>query len=184
MKAPTILCDVDEVVADLHTEWLRRYNAKYDDNLTPADITDWDISKIVKPECGRKVFNFLRMPNLYRHVQPVEGAKEGVAQLRAEGYRVVFVTSCVIGSMDQKVRWLLGHGFVRSPHSPRDLVITRDKALVRGDVLIDDGPHNVAAFPGHAILVDRPYNRSTRAGFRAEGWTEIVKLVRLLAPVN
>lgn len=183
MKAPVVLCDVDEVVADLNAEWLRRYNAKYGDSLTPEDITDWDLSNVVKPECGRKIFNFLRMPNLYRHVEPIPGAKEGVETLRRDGYRVVFVTSCVVGSMDQKVRWLLGHGFINGVHSPRDLVITKDKAMVRGDILIDDGLHNVQAYPGPTILMDRPYNRNVNHPMRAKDWNDVVRLVHSAVPL-
>lgn len=181
---PVVLCDVDEVVADLHSEWLYRYNEKYNDNLTPDDITDWNLSRLVKPECGDKVFDFLRMPDLYQHVRPVEGAKEGVDRLRDGGYRVIFVTSCVIGSMDQKARWLLRHGFISDRHSPRSLVIARDKFLVRGDVLIDDAPHNLEPFPGHKILVDRPYNRAATVGFRARDWNSIVQLIQTLVPRN
>src|SRR5690625_2202655 len=65
----TILCDVDGVVADLLTEWVRRYNAKYDDDLSPEDITEWEMHRNVKPECGTDIHNFLRMPNLYSMVE-------------------------------------------------------------------------------------------------------------------
>ena len=43
MKKLTIAVDVDDVVADLITEWLKRYNHDYNDTKTPADITQWAI---------------------------------------------------------------------------------------------------------------------------------------------
>lgn len=51
----TILCDVDSVVANIMPEWLRMYNEECGDALRPPDIVEWDMHKLVKPECGRKL---------------------------------------------------------------------------------------------------------------------------------
>ena len=51
--------DVDEVVADLISEWLRRYNVKWNDTLKPEDIHGWAISDFVKPECGKAIYHLL-----------------------------------------------------------------------------------------------------------------------------
>lgn len=171
-----ILCDVDEVCADLMTEWVRRYNARWDDTLRPEDITDWDIVRFVKPECGSKVYNELRSgDDIYQGVEPIPGALEGIRELRRTA-RVVFVTSCVAGSTDNKMRWLFRHGFLPREKTPRDFIAARDKALVRGDILIDDAPHNVSAFPGRTILFSQPHNRAVAHSARANGWTDVVRL--------
>ena len=63
MKAPKILAfDIDGVLADLHTAWLDEYNKDFDDNLTISYITQWEMDKFVKPECGKKIFNYLKRP--------------------------------------------------------------------------------------------------------------------------
>ena len=48
----TILFDMDDVLAKFDQFLLDLYNKKYNDNLTPADMHDWDMSKYVKKECG------------------------------------------------------------------------------------------------------------------------------------
>lgn len=189
MKKLLIACDVDGVVADLSAEWYRRYNLRYNDDLTPARVTDWDTSKFVKPECGKRIFEILNEPDLYAAVPEIQGAREGVAALRAAGHRVVFVSSCVVGAMDQKYRWLLEHGFVEGAMQggqSKDVIFAHSKDMIRADLLIDDGPHNVEAWPGTAILVDGLYNRHVRtSGFldrhRASDWAEILVLVGFLS---
>jgi 5'(3')-deoxyribonucleotidase len=174
---------MDEVVADLMSEWLRLYNLKYNDTLQREQITDWDMRKFVRKEVGEKAYDILRDPILYPGVQPIEGARDGIHQLRSMGYRVVFVTSCVHGSVDAKMAWLKKYHLIDfRAHTPKDFIAAKDKFLVKGEVLIDDGPHNISAFPGHTILFDQPYNRHMDHPHRVRSWEEIPKLVSTLIP--
>ena len=52
----TIGVDCDDVVISLVPTWLSLYNKDYNDNLTPEQITDWDVGLFVKPECDNKIF--------------------------------------------------------------------------------------------------------------------------------
>src|SRR5690625_8000333 len=99
------------------------------------------------------IHNVHRMPNLYSMVEPIPGALEGIQELRRRGHRVVFVTAAVVGSMDQKARWLKRHGFLTDLN---DLIVAQDKSLVQGQVLIDGGPHKIEAFPRYAPLYPAP----------------------------
>ena len=135
-----IACDVDEVVADLRTEWLLRYNRDWNDNLTLERITTWDFHTLVNPLCGKGIYEYLSAPDLYECVQPIPGAVEGVEALRAAGHRILFVTHNVWGMTDQKAEWLLRHGFIhqRGRMLPPELIVTGEKTLVGADLLIDD----------------------------------------------
>lgn len=162
-----IACDVDGVLADMEAEWYRRYNAEYGDTLTADQVTGWDLAQFVRPECGQRIYDYLTQPDFYSAVGMYEGALAGVGLLRAAGCKVLFVTSCTYGMVDQKARWLERHGFASEGKGrmlPPGLVVTHDKAAIRADLLIDDGAHNVQAWLEHtsapAILVDRPHNRS------------------------
>jgi 5'(3')-deoxyribonucleotidase len=171
----TILCDVDEVVAGLLPAWIARYNATWDDNLQLNAITGWHIPDFVKPECGERIYDLLDA-TIYESVQPAAEAREGLWALRAMGHRVVFVTSSNAATAGPKMDWLVHHGFATDR---KDIVIAHDKSLVRGDVLIDDGLHNLKAFPGPAILFTQPHNASyTRRGLRrANTWADVVRHV-------
>ena len=155
----TVAIDVDEVCAQLYDEWLRRYNRDYEDNLRFEDITSWEISSFVKPKAKKAVFDYLREPDLYKKVQPYPGAKKAVEFLRFFGHRVLFVTSCVRGGFDSKAEWLVEQGFLPDDQrSLKDFVPCSDKSLIRADVLVDDGVHNLETFPKWKVLVSRPHN--------------------------
>src|SRR2546423_1347807 len=98
---PIIAVDVDEVVADHISEWLKKYNKISGDSLRPCDIHTWEIGEYVKPGWKPKLFQLLREPDFYETVKPYAGAKVAISRLREFG-RVVFLTSCVADTMDQK----------------------------------------------------------------------------------
>lgn len=178
---PIIACDVDDVVADLITEWLRRYCAEWQDDLTPEKLTSWMITDHVKPECGYGVFKYLTDPKLYESVMPFPGALEAIQELREIG-RVIFVTSCE-GRIqrDQKYGWLREHGFL-GDRQGADYITAKDKWLIGADFLIDDALHNVEAFPRHSLLVTRPHNRlhTPKRGVRIESLSEAAARIRIL----
>lgn len=184
MKDLTILCDVDEVVADLLGEWIRRYNREYGDCLTPGDCTCWDMTQHVVPECGDKIYKFLGDPDIYDDVDPIPGAVEGVRALRAKGHRVVFVTSANPATMRGKVRWLENRDLLDGSPRPSDLIIAHDKSLIRGDVLIDDGLHNVLGSPNTTILFSRAHNLGTYHARRASGWDQVLDQVDRISAIK
>lgn len=187
-----IACDVDGVLADLDTEWYRRYNRDYNDNLTRERVTGWNVSEFVKPECGLRVLDYLSDPDLYAQVQPIPGAVEGIHRLRAAGHEVFFVTACTFGMVDQKAQWLRRWGFSAATAAdayrlPKDLVVVYEKHRVLADLLIDDGPHNIMQWVRgtsqrrRAILLEYPYSHEcdlTSAEwlwcYRAHNWDEIL----------
>lgn len=194
-KKLTIAVDVDDTVANLIGEWLRRYNRDWNDSKTPADITQWAISKCVKPECGTKILKYLEDADLYDDINPIEGALTGVDALRAAGHRVIFVTSCgrnasTIGRGGDKFEWLKSHGFFDGVADPYlDFIICADKTQVAADVIVDDRWDTIKAWQNAgraAILVSRPHNLSVDAfavDHLAFNWLDIVQDVLDLALV-
>jgi 5'-nucleotidase len=152
-----IAVDVDEVVADLLTEWLRRYNAKYNDNLTVDKVRGWEMAPQTKPECREKIYEILREPDLYDHVWPIPGTLGAIERLRRLG-RVVFVSA---KNGTAKLEWLQKWGYLPDGDD-NDFIMAKDKALVKADYLFDDHIKNVESFPGCGVLVDHWHNRDTK----------------------
>lgn len=172
--------DVDGVVADLHTEWIRRHNVDYDwktrrDQLSSWDAESWPIS----PECGKRIYDYLRQPDLYQRVPVIDGAQIAIRDLKKLGHRVVFVTSNAKGMTDQKWDWLERFGFLEVRYTHSDMVIAHDKALVKTDVLIDDKLSTVQKYPYPTILMDQPWNRSVHWATRAKGWGEVMAMLQV-----
>lgn len=156
---PIIACDVDDVVADLLTEWLLRYSTEWNHDLTPAMLKSWQITDHVLPEAKKHIFSYLEDPGLYDDILPFPGALETINELREIG-RVIFVTSCEGPiNRDHKYRWLQRHGFLAPGHKQgADYITAKDKWLIGADFLIDDGAHNIEAWPRKGLLVSRPHN--------------------------
>lgn len=172
--------DVDGVTADLHTTWLRHYNRDYGDILGYEDIGKWRMQEIVKPECGEKIYDYIRDPAVYDDVKPVKGALEGITAVRNMGHRTVFASSCLMGTADAKWMWLNKHGFLKSnlAHgTDPDWLAVNDKTLVRADILLDDKFENVASFPGIGILYTQPWNKNKNWYLRVNGWQGFVNTI-------
>lgn len=192
-----IACDADGVICDLHAEWLRRYNRDYHDGVTVEDILSWDMHKYVKPECGKKIYDYLHEPDLYARVAPIAGALEGITQLRSLGHTVYFITACTYGMTDQKARWFEQHGFCKSKDGrslPAEFVPMIDKNLLDARLLIDDAAHNVRQWIDEkhrpAILLNQPYNvhldNDVPSAFwmtchRARNWNDVVRIIATMS---
>jgi 5'(3')-deoxyribonucleotidase len=182
-----VFIDFDGVIADLHTEWVRIYNEIYGDDLEVRDVTEWDIGKFVldaarpTPE-DPGVFGILNKPDLYDSVLPVPGALAGLKELSHAGIPWVIATSCgYLNMIRGKVAWLERYGVLpKASDFPADnLIIVRNKGLLRGSVLVDDYHENLSAFEGCRILLDAPYNQNATY-LRAFSWCDIVSLVQAL----
>jgi len=172
-KPLTILVDVDDVVADLVPEWLSRYNFTYRDFVKPSDITTWEISDFAKQCSSDEFYEYLHDPELYRYVQPVSGAKDGIRAIRDRGHEVIFATSCCHIQMSPKFQWMIRHGFLKDRDEDHFIPI-RKKHLLIADALIDDGVHNLEKVDGIKVVFDRPWNRSyTQYDYRMTGWDDV-----------
>lgn len=176
-------CDVDGVIADLHPEWLRRYNAEYADNMQVADIVCWGLHTLVRPACGKKIYSYLSAPDLYERVLPLDGARFGVGYLRAMGHRVVFITSNAKGMTDQKWAWLERHGFLPAGDTAPDLVCATDKSLFMIDAMIEDYHENLLFSQARCrILLTRPWNASAQGPWkRVWSWREVCDQIKAAA---
>lgn len=181
-----ILVDVDGVVADTHTSWLSMYNRDYGDNLKVADITRWAMHEFVKPECGRKIYEYLERPDFYDETLPIKEALEGVRFLRQLGHRVIFVSA---GLFESKVRWLGRFGFLNEfPYkddcrasTALDVVLCNDKSLIKGDYLIDDRVENVERY-GDGFVFSQPWNvNADFYGGRVDSWMDISLMFSMVA---
>ncbi|ASS77243.1 5'(3')-deoxyribonucleotidase [Tumebacillus algifaecis] len=166
---------MDSVIVDLMSEWFRRYNEEHDDDLTVERIMCWQTEKYVKPVCGKKIYEYLDAPGLFRGLQPLPDAVAVLERL-AKAYDLLIVTSSRTFAYTEKEQWVAEHlPFL----SKENLIFAHRKDMVRGDLLFDDAPHNLEAFAATgrlAVAMDYPYNRSVKVP-RVSGWLEFESLL-------
>jgi 5'-nucleotidase len=169
------IIDVDDICALLTDRWLEDYNADWGDTLTEDKLLGWDIQKYVHPDCGTRIFEYLEHPEIYDNVLPRPGSVEGVNTLRLMNYRVVFATSTPLSTAGRKFVWLQKHGY---EPVKKDYVEIDDKSLLRGDIMFDDGFHNVKDFYGLGILLTRPWNILEEWDDRVASWEHLIAEIK------
>lgn len=175
----TILVDMDDTIEQLLQSWVREINKQYNQNLAYEDVLSWDISECC-PELTRdQIMSIPFQPGFWRTVDPVPGAAEALQRLMAAGHDVFIVTATYPESVPEKMNDLL---FKYFPFlSWNQVIITRQKQMIRGDVLIDDGVHNLVGGDYVKILMTAPHNKNYDAEsngmIRVNNWTEIEELI-------
>jgi 5'-nucleotidase len=172
MKKYIIGIDVDDVSGNLMTVWLDRYNNDYNDCLLTEDITDWNVASFTKPECARRMYRYIEDPSIYDDVKPIEGAVDGVRELRSAGHRVVFVTAANPLIHMRKLKWLRDNKF---KPTEKDYVEILDKSLIYADYLLDDKYENVVNFKGKGYLFDAPWNKKFEYVNRIYNWKQFLE---------
>ena len=183
MQKLTILVDMDDVLDDLLPAWVSYLNQTYGTNVTTNDIRSWDMMQSFPHLTKSQVFSPLDRPDFWDTVRPKEGAADVLQEWIREGHRVLVVTSSHYASIAAKMTRVLFRYFPFLQWN--NVIVTADKTLIKGDILIDDGIHNLAGGDYLKILMDAPHNRFYPAAEhgmrRAHSWDEIRALVKLIS---
>ena len=150
-----ILIDYDDVLFPLIPNWVEALNNKHGTNVSPDDITDWNIAQFFPNLTHKQVFEPLGRSEFQHSRKPYPNSVEAVSNLIANGHEVKIVTATHYNNVKSKAECLLKHfPFL----SWDDVIITSNKQSIKGDVLIDDAPHNLEGGDCFKILVDAPHN--------------------------
>lgn len=164
-----IAIDFDGVLFDNMPSWLAEYNKVYGDNLTPEDITDWEIWNFVK--CSKQEIFRCRDQIYNEHLPLIPGAYSFVNYFHSLGNELIVITTDSKGFVDRKLGLLDLH----FPGKFSDVIFTRNKQEQDYDFLIDDYWGNLDT---RGILFSQPWNRHCGwNGMRAEGWEDVADLL-------
>lgn len=113
------------------------------------------------PDHRQKVIDIYTQEGFFLSLPPIEGAIEGMRYLLELGHDVRICTSPMTKNnycLQEKWHWIRKH----APDFTKRLIVTKDKTLVRGDVLVDDKPKvdGVLEPEWVHVLCDQPYNRN------------------------
>lgn len=171
----TLLIDMDSVICDLMSEWHKRYNDDYNDNLSVEKLLCWRSEDYVKAECGEKIYDYLDEPGLFLHLEPLPYSIDVLKRL-SKHYDVLIVTSSRTYAYTEKELWVEKHlPFI----GKKNLIFSHRKEMIRGDLLFDDAPHNLIAFTKtgrSAVAMNYEYNQQVDVP-RVNNWLEFEKLL-------
>lgn len=150
----------------------------------PRSVTTWDFATgwgLDPKEFWGSGTDFVRAPGFCSTLLPMQSATVLGAAFRAmhELGEVLIVTSAMPNAPtwhNERLRWLAQYLNIPA----KEVIFTERKDLVRGDVLIDDGPHNLAAAHPHmlTICINAPYNQDAVCDHRVANIYEAAMLLR------
>lgn len=177
-KKLTILVDLDEVMNNLVEVWVSRINEIYGLNVNFNDISQWELETFFPSLTKSQVYKPLHEKSLWERLAPQEGCQKTLKKWIDAGHTVMITTSTFYKHAETKGEWLK-HYF---PFLTWDnVIITSKKHLIKGDVLIDDGLHNLQSGDFIKVIMTRPWNKSfdekANGMFRIHNWQEAEILI-------
>jgi 5'(3')-deoxyribonucleotidase len=175
----TILVDMDDTIEQLLKALVNRANERFHRSVSVEDVTDWSIVCAFPGIEKKQIQDFMREPDFWKDVEPVPGAAEALKHFMDEGHQVYIVTATESEHVNEKMKGVLYKYF---PFISWDhVIVTSRKQMIRGDILIDDGIHNLEGGEYRKILFTAPYNRNydaeTNGMIRVHNWNEIVEII-------
>ena len=179
----TILVDMDDTIEQLLKALVKRANERFGRCATVDEVTDWSIVCAFPGLEKIQILDFMCEPDFWENVEPVPGAAEGLKHFMDEGHQVYVVTATESEHVAGKMKGVLFRYF---PFISWDrVIVTSRKQMIRGDVLIDDGIHNLEGGDYRKILFTAPYNKDYDAEangmIRADNWDDVVRIVVWMA---
>ena len=175
----TILVDMDDTIEQLVKAWVNRVNEKYDRHVAPEDVRDWNMALPFPGLSREQVYSVPDEPGFWSTVEPMPGAAEALKHFMDEGHEVYIVTATNRESAKEKMNDLLFRYFPFL--SWNQVIITGRKQLIRGDVLIDDGIHNLVGGDYKKLLFTASHNLSYDAEAngmtRVSTWAEVIDII-------
>jgi 5'(3')-deoxyribonucleotidase len=151
--------DLDNVLNCLEQPWADWIVANHDPNMTVDNWSQWHLHEI--SPAGKAVYDFLKLPGVFRELPVRPDAVEVTKRLQGRGHELFVISACGINPevWPDKIAWLQQH----FPHiALKNLIACERKGMIGVDCLVDDGPHNLADFPGTKIVFDHPWNRDVK----------------------
>lgn len=180
--APTVLIDMDNTLVDFDSEFGRRWaERRPEEGAAPVlDRAHFELEMNFDESQRPLAVEIMSQSGFFISFEPVPGALDAVRQMVDEGINVFFCTAplpfqyetCVA----EKFAWVrkyLGEDYLRR------IIITRDKTVIKGAVLIDDKPVVTGACVKPEwthIVFTRSYNKHIDAP-RLTDWAQWRQIV-------
>ena len=179
MKKLTILIDIDDTIENLCEVWCEMLNEKHRTSVNYNDVTEWDIKRFFPELSDDDIYEPLHNTEIWERLKPKAMAPEYVKKLMDDGHDVYLCTTTDYRNVRPKYEAVVKKHFPFIEWS--HVIVAGKKQMIKGDVLIDDGIHNLEGGDYIKILVTAPHNAAYDANangiIRADGWKEIYQIV-------
>ncbi len=175
--------DLDGVVADFNSGWVRRYNSEFGSSLTADQVDSWDaMGNLTHFETMGAFWRWASAGpggSIFRHLETYPGAVETLTAL-GRHHEIVIITAKPDWAVHDTFAWIADR---RIP--TREVHITEEKWRVPCDVYLDDAPRQIDELhrmrPEAAVCrFVRPWNHPVPGVHDVDGWEDFAAFVSSL----
>lgn len=182
MRKLRVLSDADDTIENLIECWVGALNKTHRLSVTPEDVKTWDFSEAFPMLSDKEIYAPLYVKEIWKELQPIKDSYRYLKQIMDDGHDLNIVTATNYHTCDVKIARILE---IFPFLSWEQFVITSHKQIIMGDILIDDGVHNLIGGDYKKVLFDQPHNRSFNeqeiGAIRVYNWEQAYKVVNDMA---
>lgn len=155
MRKYTILCDADDTIENLSVHWIEELNHRHHCHVKKDEVRCWDLTTAYPKLSSNEVLAPLYEEDFWNRITPIDGSAYYLERLMKDGHKLLIVTASNPETFEAKTRKLVE----MFPFLCKEQIIREDnKQTVKGDILIDDGVHNLIGGPYKKFLFHQPNN--------------------------
>ena len=163
-----IAVDMDGVLADVYSQFLKMHLEEHGTELTWADVEG-----VPEREAIPNILKYVNTEGFFRTAPLMSGCQDFIKQLN-EKYDLYIVSAAMEFplSLTEKQLWLNEH----FPYITwKQMVFCGSKEIISADIMIDDHFKNLDYFKGDTLLFTQPHNKFSDVGKhrRVNNWQEI-----------
>jgi 5'(3')-deoxyribonucleotidase len=165
-----LIVDMDDVMADATGQFINYYEKEFGVRIERSVLNNKNEGEGF-PDNHSVLRQFPYRVNFFRDMQPNASSQDVMKKLNKK-YEVFIVSAAMEfpQSLPEKLEWLKKYfPFL----SWKQFVFCGSKAVVYGDYMIDDLPHNLERFNGEKYIFTAPHNMHLKHFNRFEDWRDI-----------
>ena len=190
MKTKPVLdigIDLDGVCYPIEYDFVDMMKESVDPTYTADKIKTWKFYQdlgLSDDEFNKLFAKYINDEKAYIAHDPYPGVNDAIWKLHKMGHRLHVVTHREVRNAETACM-LLTHAWLAKQKWPlRSVTIAADKAIIRTDIFIDDGVHNLERLEevsvattgvSNAVCMSRPWNDEWK-GLRINKISELVKI--------
>jgi len=169
-----IFFDLDNTINDLCRAWFAAIEKQTGFSIPKDRITQWNLHECITEIAAEHLYSPLDIGSTYLNAQPI--APYAVLEELFNTYDCYIATAITLpATFVAKCTWLsLYYPFI---HRDRIIAINHKNCL-NGNILIDDGLHNIETFQGLGIIFNQPWNTANTTHIRAYNWQDVRTEIR------
>lgn len=182
MRKLRVLSDADDVIENLIECWVNALNKTHGLSVIPDDVRSWDFQNAFPMLTKEEIYAPLYVKDVWKDLEPLGDSYYYLKKIMDDGHDLKIVTATNYHTCDVKIGRILE---IFPFLTWEQFVITSHKQIIEGDILIDDGVHNLVGGKYRKVLFDQPHNRwfdeQEIGADRVYNWEQVYRIINDMA---